>query len=80
MSQELPEVDVEHVAAGLQHDVVIVAVADSQDVGGHTAAGTRVDEVLHGLDRDKVIDSDPGTPVQTGSNSFFDMEHIYIRG
>lgn len=51
MSQELPEVDVEHVAAGLQHDVVVVAVADSQDVGRHAAAGARVDEVLHRLDR-----------------------------
>lgn len=49
MSQELPKVDVEHVTAGLQHDVVIVAVADAQDVGGHAAAGTRVDEVLHSL-------------------------------
>lgn len=49
MSQELPEVDVEHVAARLQHDVVVVAVTDSQDVGRHTAAGARVDEVLHCL-------------------------------
>lgn len=49
VSQELSKVDVEHVTAGLQHDVVIVAVADSQDVGGHAAAGTRVDEVLHSL-------------------------------
>lgn len=49
VSQELPEVDVKHVTTGLQHDVVVVAVTDSQDVGGHTAASTRVDEVLHCL-------------------------------
>ena len=49
VSQELPEVDVEHVTAGLQHDVVVVAVTNSQDVGRHAAAGTRVDEVLHRL-------------------------------
>lgn len=49
MSQELPKIDVEHVAAALQHDVVVVAVTDSQDVGGHAAAGTGVDEVLHCL-------------------------------
>lgn len=49
MSQELPEVDVEHVPTRLQHDVVVVAVADSQDIGGHAATGARVDEVLHGL-------------------------------
>lgn len=49
VSQELPEVDVEHVSAGLKHDVVVVAVTDPQDVGGHAAAGARVDEVLHRL-------------------------------
>lgn len=40
VSEELPEVDVEHVAAGLQHDVVVVTVADSEDIGSHAAAGT----------------------------------------
>ena len=50
VTQELPEVDVEHVAAGLQHDVVVVAVAYPQDVGRHAAARTRVDEVLHRLE------------------------------
>lgn len=49
VSQELPKVNVEHVATALQHDVVIVAVTDSQDVGGHAAAGAGVDEVLHCL-------------------------------
>lgn len=52
VSEELPEVDVEHVAARLQHDVVVVPVTDSQDVGRHTTAGTRVDEVLHSLHTD----------------------------
>lgn len=47
--QKLPKVDVEHVAAALQHDVVIVAVTDSQDVGGDAAAGAGVDEVFHRL-------------------------------
>lgn len=55
VSQELPEVDVEHVAAGLQHDVVVVAIANSQDVGRHAAASTRVDEVLHRLDTDNSL-------------------------
>lgn len=54
VSQELPEVDVEHVTAGLQHDVVVVAVTNSQDVGRHAAAGTRVDEVLHRLNTGSV--------------------------
>lgn len=49
VSQELPKVNVEHVPAVLQHDVVIVAVADSKDVGGNAATGAGVDEVFHRL-------------------------------
>lgn len=49
MAQELAEVNVEHVSAGPEHDVVIVAIADPQDVCGHAAACTRVDEVLYRL-------------------------------
>lgn len=40
VAQEASEVDVEHVAAALHHDVVIVPVTDSQHVGGHAAACT----------------------------------------
>lgn len=50
VAQELAEVDVEHVAGGAQHDVVVVAVADTQHIGGHAAARTRVDEVLRCLE------------------------------
>lgn len=49
MAQEAAEIYVEHVASRLQHDVVVVSVTDAQDVGGHTAAGTGVDEVLYSL-------------------------------
>lgn len=49
VAQEAAKVYVEHVAGGLQHDVVIVPVTDAQDVRGHAAAGTGVDEVLHSL-------------------------------
>lgn len=38
-----------HVAAVLQHDVVIVPVADTQHEGGHAPASARVDEVHDGL-------------------------------
>lgn len=51
MAQEFAEVNVEHVATALQHDVVIVAVTDTQDVGGHAAACTGVDEVLYCLQK-----------------------------
>lgn len=51
VTQELAEVDVEHVAGGAQHDVVVVPVADPQDVRGHAASGARVDEVLWSLRR-----------------------------
>lgn len=49
MAQEAAKIYVEHVASCLQHDVVIVSVTDAQDVRGHAAAGTGIDEVLHGL-------------------------------
>lgn len=51
MAKEFAKVNVEHVATALQHDVVIVAVAYAQDVGGHTAACTGVDEVLYCLQK-----------------------------
>ena len=38
MAQELAKVNVEHVTSGAQHDVVIVAIADTQDVGCNTAS------------------------------------------
>ena len=49
MAQEAAKIYVEHVARGLQHDIVIVPVTDAQDVRGHAAASTGVDEVLHSL-------------------------------
>lgn len=49
VAQEPAEIDVEHVARGLEHDVVVVPVTDAQHVGGHAAAGAGVDEVFHGL-------------------------------
>lgn len=49
MTQEAAKIYVEHVAGGLQHDVVVVSVTDAQDVCGHTTASTGIDEVLHSL-------------------------------
>lgn len=49
VAQDLAKVDVKHVSAVLQHDVVIVTVTDAQDEGGHTPACTGVDEVHHSL-------------------------------
>lgn len=46
MSQKLPKVNVEHMPGVPEHDVIVVAVTDSQDVSGYTASCTRVDEVL----------------------------------
>lgn len=46
MTQELPEVYVEHVACRAQHDVVVVTIADAEYVSGHTASCTGVDEIL----------------------------------
>lgn len=52
VAQEPAEVDVEHVPRGLEHDVVVVPVADPQHVGGHAAASAGVDEVFHSLGRE----------------------------
>lgn len=53
MAQEAAKIYVEHVASRLQHDVVIVSVTDAQDISGHAAAGTGINEVLHSLGRGK---------------------------
>lgn len=47
--QELAEVNVEHVSAGFQHDVVVMPIADAQNVRGHATTGTRVDKVFNSL-------------------------------
>lgn len=49
VAHDLAKVDVKHVSAVLQHDVVIVTVTDAQDEGGHTPACAGVDEVHHSL-------------------------------
>lgn len=49
VAHDLAKVDVKHVPAVLQHDVVVVTVTDAQDEGGHTPACTGVDEVHHSL-------------------------------
>lgn len=46
VAQKLAKVYVKHVPSGAQHDVVIVAVTNAQDVGGNTASCTGVDEIL----------------------------------
>lgn len=40
MAQKSAKVNVKHVASGLEHDVVIVPITDSQHVSGYTAACT----------------------------------------
>ena len=49
VSEELAKVDVEHVTRVFDHDVIVVSVADPQQVGGDTVAGTGRREVLDGL-------------------------------
>ena len=40
VAEDLSKVDVEHVPGALHHDVVAVTVADAEDKGRHTVAGT----------------------------------------
>ena len=46
VSKELAKVDVEEVAGGLDHDVVVVTISDAHDVGDDAVASTRSREVL----------------------------------
>jgi hypothetical protein len=48
VAEELSEVDVEEVAALLDHDVVVVPVADAQHVRDDRVSGARVREVVDG--------------------------------
>jgi hypothetical protein len=48
VAEELAEVDVEQMAGGFQHDVVVVSVADPQDVSNDAVAGARSCEVFDG--------------------------------
>ena len=49
VSQYLPIVNMEHVASGGDHDVVVVAVPNAQHIGGHTVASTGGSEGLNSL-------------------------------
>lgn len=50
VAHDFSKVDVEHVPAVFQHDVVVVPVTDAQDEGGHTPARTGMQEVHHSLE------------------------------
>ena len=47
VAQELAKVNMEEVARGLDHDVVVVSVPDAHDVGDHAVPGAGPGEVLH---------------------------------
>lgn len=51
MAQEFAKVYVKHVTGGAQHDVVVVAITDAEDVGRNAATGAGVDKVLRCLQR-----------------------------
>ena len=78
VAQELPEVDVEHVAAGLQHDVVVVAVTDPQDVGRHAAARARIDEVLHRLGEERQGNDSPCSQAGCYCSTFYILVILLI--
>uniref|UniRef100_A0A147BEZ2 Putative secreted protein n=1 Tax=Ixodes ricinus TaxID=34613 RepID=A0A147BEZ2_IXORI len=40
ITKELSKVNVKHVSGGLQHDIVVVPIADAEDVGGDAVTGT----------------------------------------
>lgn len=51
IAQDFAEVNMEHVARPLDHDIVIMSVTDAQYICGHTVASTGVCKVLHSLQK-----------------------------
>lgn len=49
VAHDLAKVDVEHVAAVFDHDVVVMTITDAQHKRGDTPASARVQEVHDGL-------------------------------
>lgn len=49
MTQKSSKIYVEHVSSLCQHDVVTVAITDSQDEGDNTPASTGIKEIPYGL-------------------------------
>ena len=49
VTKELSEVYMEEVTARLEHDVVVVTITDSEQVGDHAVAGAGPSEVVHSL-------------------------------
>ena len=54
IAQKSEEVYMEHVTCLGHHNVVIVSVADTKDIGCYTIARTRICEVFHSLYGTKV--------------------------
>ena len=50
VSKELAKINMEHVSFLLQHDVVIVTIADSQDIGGDTVASAGCRKIVYCLE------------------------------
>ena len=48
VAKDVAKIDVEHLAVGLDHDVVVMPVSDAQDVGGHRVTRTAEGELLLG--------------------------------
>ena len=51
IAKDLSKVDVEHVTRFLDHDIIIMTITYTQDIGCHTVASTGACEVVHCLQR-----------------------------
>lgn len=49
ISEDFSKVDVKHVTRFLHHDVVVMAIANAQDIGSNAVAGTRTSEIINCL-------------------------------
>ena len=53
VAENLAKVNVKHVARPLYHDVVVMAITDSQYVSSNTVSSTRTGEIVHSLEKDR---------------------------
>ena len=55
ITEELAEINVEHMARVFDHDVVVMAISNTENICGHTVASTGGHKVVHSLKQQKTI-------------------------
>lgn len=48
ITEEFPEINMEKVARGFDHNIIIMSITNAENVGGHAIAGAGSREIVHG--------------------------------